>query len=110
MEHDIPAYTNDGVLGLMKSPEMRALMREKAELVEALYREIVAKRTGRLARSTRIETHFGGNNNDRWEATVIVGEGVPYGAPHEFGYDDGDVGVYAGHRDLNRALDAMGGF
>lgn len=109
MEHDIPAYTNFGVLGLMKSPEMRALMREKAELVEALYREIVAKRTRRLARSTRIETHVGGIKGDRWEATVLVGDGAPYAASHEFGYDDGDTRIVAGFRDLNQALTMLGG-
>lgn len=106
MEHNIPAYANYGVLGLMKSPEMRSLMRERGEIAEALYREIVAKRTGRLARSTRIETHIGGKANDRWEVTLTVT--APYAASHEFGYDDGDQGVGAAYRDLNQVLNMMG--
>lgn len=112
MDHYIPSLPSPGnpaVMGLMKSSEMRALMREKAELVEALYREFVAKRTGQLARSTRIETHIGGVFHDRWEATILVGSGLSYALPHEFGFDDGDIRIYTGHRDLNRALDAMGG-
>lgn len=108
MENNIPAYPNHGVLGLMKSPQMRSLMFERGEMAQAIYREVVSKRTGRLARSARVETFIGGKNNDRWCSRLIVGEGTQYGLPHEFGYDDGDEGVGAAYADLNQVLNMLG--
>ncbi|MBF6328734.1 hypothetical protein [Nocardia transvalensis] len=107
MRHDIPAYDNPAVTALLVSPRMRSLMAERGELAQALYREIVAKRTGRLARSARVETFIGGRRNDRWYSRLIVGE--RYAASHEFGTDDGDEGIRAGAHDLNVVLNSMGG-
>lgn len=111
MQHDIPSWpadSNPAVQGLLKSPEMRALMFERAETAQALYRDIVAKRTGRLARSARVETYIGGerNPNDRWCGRLIVE--APYAASHEFGFDDGDLDVRAGVHDLNVVLNQLG--
>lgn len=108
MDHNIPSHPNPAITGLLLSPEMRGLMREKGEIAEALFREIVAIRTGRLARSSRVETHIGGRSNDRWAVTLTVGAGAPYALPHEFGYDD-DSRAVAGARDLNQVLNMMGG-
>lgn len=105
MKHNIPA-PNPAVGAILVSPEMRSLMFERGEMAQALYREIVAKRTGRLARSARVETFIGGKKNDRWQTRLIVD--APYAASHEFGTDDGDEGITAGVHDLNVVLNALG--
>ncbi|AHH20853.1 hypothetical protein NONO_c60770 [Nocardia nova SH22a] len=84
-----------------KGPECRAVIWLSLELYEAIYREIVAKRTGRLAASTRIWTEL---ENGRWMG--VLSANAPYTASHEFGYDD-DSEIIAGHHELNRALDIM---
>ncbi|MFF0546949.1 hypothetical protein ACFYTF_29345 [Nocardia thailandica] len=104
MEHDIPAPGNPAVVGLLKSDEMRALVREVGEIGQALYRETVAIRTGQLARSARIETLIDG---DRWACDLIVGEGTRHGLPHEFGYD-ADGQPVEGFHDLNQVLNILG--
>lgn len=108
MRHDIPAYDNDAVKEILVSPQMRSLMFEKAEIAQAIYQEIVAKRTGRLARSARVETFLGGDlrPGDRWCARLIVD--ARYAASHEYGTDDGDEGIRAGAHDLNVALNQLG--
>lgn len=108
MKNHIPDNPNRAVRDLLVSPEMRALMFEKAEEAQAIYREIVAKRTGRLARSARVETFKGGvrHPGDRWSARLIVE--ARYAASHEFGTDDGDQGIIAGAHDLNVVLNALG--
>jgi hypothetical protein len=83
-------------------PIARSIAFEAGELYEALYREVVAKRTGRLAASTHVSTDIGG---DRWVGFLTVT--APYAASHEFGTDDGDERIIAGHHDLNRILDMM---
>ncbi|MEU3011058.1 hypothetical protein [Nocardia asteroides] len=108
MEHNIPSHPNPAITALLLGSEMRSLMREKGELAEALWRELVAIRTGRLARSSRIETHIGGRSNDRWAATLIVGTGAPYGVAHEFGHDNDGRPVVGAH-ELNAALTMLGG-
>ncbi|NEW33840.1 hypothetical protein GV791_14880 [Nocardia cyriacigeorgica] len=105
MQHNIPTNSNPAIAALLKSPEMRSLMLERAEIAQALYREIVAKRTGRLARSARVETFIGGRRNDRWCARLIVD--ASYAASHEYGTDDGS-GVRAGAHDLNQVLNQLG--
>lgn len=111
MRHDIPAppgRSNPAVKALLVSPEVRSVMFEAAEIAQALYRDIVAKRTGRLARSARVETFIGGEANDRWCSRLVVGESLDYGAAHEFGTDDGDMDIRAGAYDLNQVLNMMG--
>lgn len=72
-----------GIGQMLKGQEMRSLMRSAGEQVEAIYRGTVARRTGRLAASTRVETFIGGRRNDRWNARVIAE--APYAASHEYG-------------------------
>ncbi|MBF6368424.1 hypothetical protein IU469_22260 [Nocardia puris] len=118
MEHNIPyrdasgGGSNPAIAGLLLSARMRSLMYERAEIAQALYREIVSKRTGRLARSARVETFIGGARNDRWCSRLIVGGAeAPHGLAHEFGYeidrDDEPIQVEGAH-DLNLVLNAMG--
>lgn len=111
MRHNIPAppvRDNPAVTALLKSSEMRALMFERGEIAQAIYQEIVAKRTGRLARSARVETFLGGDRrpNDRWCARLIVT--ATYAASHEYGTDDGDEDIRAGAHDLNVVLNQLG--
>lgn len=94
---------HDGIGRYLKGPEVRSLVRGSAEEVEALYRASVAKRTGRLAGSTRIETFIGGRKNDRWCARLIAN--TTYAAPHEFGYDTEDGRHVQGSHELAKALD-----
>ncbi|WP_280393044.1 hypothetical protein [Nocardia wallacei] len=105
MKNNIPV-PNPAITKILVSPEMRSLMFERAEIAQALYREIVAKRTGRLARSARVETFIGGKKNDRWQSRLIVEES--YAASHEFGTDDGNEGIVAGAHDLNVVLNTLG--
>jgi len=88
-----------GLRDLTMGPQMRSLVREGAEQIEAIYRATVAKRTGTLARETRVETFVGGREMDRWCARVIAY--APYAAAHEFGYDR-----QRGHHELRKALEA----
>ncbi|WP_228002141.1 hypothetical protein [Nocardia australiensis] len=105
MQNNIPA-PNPAVGGILKSGEMRSLMFERGEVAQALYREIVAKRTGRLARSARVETFIGGSRGDRWCSRLIVE--APYAASHEYGTDDGNTGIQVGAHDLNIVLNQLG--
>lgn len=93
---------NPFITDWLVSAECRSLMFEKAEIAEAIYREVVAKRTGRLAASTHVTTEIEG---DRWIAMMTVL--APYAASHEFGTDDGDERIVAGHHELNHVLDLM---
>lgn len=104
MENHIPAPNNPAVVGLLKSSEIRSIVRDVGEIAQALYRETVAIRTGQLARSARIETAISG---DRWACFLTVGEGTRHGLPHEFGHDGGGDPI-AGHRDLNQVLNMLG--
>lgn len=103
-----PADSNPAVRALLLSSEMRALMFERGEMAQAIYRDIVAKRTGRLARSARVETFKGGTRRgqDRWCARVIVE--ASYAASHEYGVDDGDTHILAAAHDLNIVLNQLG--
>ena len=100
MLHDVKV-DHKGIRELTMGPEMRSLMRGYAEEIEAIYRTIVAKRTGRLARETRIETFIGGRRNDRWVARLIAY--APYAASHEFGTSD-----QPGYHELLKALHMRG--
>lgn len=99
-----------GIGELLKGSQMRSLVRERAEIAEALYRGRVARRTGMLARDTRVSTFLGGPLNnmakgDRWVGRLTVGnQRVEYGASHEFGTDNGDERIVAGAHDLPAVL------
>lgn len=93
---------HSGIGDLLKGPEMRSLVRGGAEQVEAIYRATVAKRSGQLARETRIETFIGGSKNDRWCARLIAH--APHAASHEFGTSD-----QTGAGELRAALAAWRG-
>lgn len=105
LDVDVPA-PNPFIAQWLKSARCRAILSESAEMYEALYREVVAKRTGRLAASTHVST---GIEGDRWVALMTVGVGgAPYAASHEFGTGrtDPDNALPPAH-DLNTILDMM---
>jgi hypothetical protein len=122
---DVKIYPepNPAVTAILRSAWMRSLVFEKGELAEALYREEVAKRIGRLALSTHVSTEIGGARNDRWVAHLDVGGAGPLGTPeyalaHEFGRGEhpgsefhSGLGeehiVQHGAHDLNRVLEIM---
>lgn len=83
------------------SPECRSLVSGRAEIAEALYREVVAKRTGRLAASTHVTTEI---EDGRWVSMMTAR--APYAASHEFG--TGDLDIRPGHHEMNHVLDMLG--
>lgn len=109
MRHHIPTNSNPAIAAILLSSRMRAMVFERAEIAQAIYRDVVAKRTGRLARSARAETIIGGRNKDRWVGVLTVGgTEAPYGLPHEYGSDDGNTQVRAAAHDLNQVLNMLG--
>lgn len=66
-------------------PRLGAQMLGHANEVAALYRGIVAKRTGKLAASATANVEVGGHQKDRLIGKVVVGTGLEYAALHEFG-------------------------
>ncbi|WP_099024458.1 HK97 gp10 family phage protein [Mycolicibacterium palauense] len=70
---------------VLMSPALGGLLQSQANLVAALYRARVAKRTGKLAGSTNAFVTMGGHQGDRLVGKVTVGTGLEYGALHEFG-------------------------
>lgn len=94
---------NPFITDWLVSPECRSMVFEKGEIAEAIYREVVAKRTGHLAASTHVTT---GIEDDRWISMMTVT--APYAASHEFGTDDGDLQIIPGHHELNHVMDLMG--
>jgi hypothetical protein len=104
VKHDIPANPNPALTEIAKGPQMRSLMFERGEIAQAIYREIVAKRSGRLARSARVSTFIGGRKKDRWVSRLTVGgEEAGYGASHEF-----DTEQTHGAHDLITVLNRLG--
>lgn len=101
MKNDIPA-PNPAVTALLRSEQMRSLVAQRAESAKAIYQQIVAKRTGRLARSARVETFIGSRKNDRWIGRLIVD--APYTASHEYGTEHHATGAH----DLNVVLNQLG--
>lgn len=74
----------------LKSQQCRALVTERGLTAEMLFRAEVAKRSGGLARATRVTTALGGAKRNYWEATLTVGGPssvgwIDYILPHEFG-------------------------
>jgi hypothetical protein len=117
IELDIP-YPNPALAAVLVSAEMQAIVLERAEVAKALYQAQVAKRTGALAASAQAHTEIGGVKHDRHVGYLTVGEGLAYGAAHEFGVGDHPESVHnldgpniihpAAH-DLNRVLEELGG-
>lgn len=103
MRNNIPS-PNPAIRAILLSSQIQTLMRERGEAAQAIYRSIVAKRTGRLAGSARVEVQIGGRRNDRWTARLIVD--APYAASHEYGTTGGSQ-LSAAH-DLNRVLNQLG--
>ncbi|MFI7191477.1 hypothetical protein ACIBQ0_17220 [Nocardia nova] len=109
MKNDIPGYPNPALTAIAKGPQMQALVESRGQRAKAIYQQIVSKRTGRLARSARVDTFIGGRKRDRWVSRLTIGgDTVPYGASHEFGVDDGDEHIRAGFHDLNVVLNQLG--
>lgn len=100
---NVPDDPNPFITEWLLSPECRALMFDRGLLAEAIYREVVAKRTGRLAASTHVTTEV---EDDRWIAMMTAT--APYAASHEFGTDDGDQHIEPGHHEMNHTLDLLG--
>lgn len=118
---NVPSRPNPFITQWLVSPECRALVFESAELYQALYREIVAKRTGELAKSAHVSTDIEG---DRWIGVMAVGSSTAYyAASHEFGTTGSGLSepsrtantarevfneVHQGAHDLNKILNMMG--
>lgn len=94
-------YDYRGMGEWLKGPEARELVQSRAARAEELYQSIVARRTGKLAASTRVELSIGGARNDRWVADMVVGQS--YAASHEFGTQ-----FQADADDLNAVLSMLG--
>lgn len=102
---DVPV-PNPFITAFLVGPLCRAMVFESADLYQALYRGIVAKRTGELALSAHVST---GIEGDRWVGVMTAGNPVAYyAASHEFGVDDGDMRIMAGAYDMNKILNLMG--
>ncbi len=82
---DIPE-PNKALAAILLSSRMRTLVWERTELARTRWRAVVAKRSGRLAASARVKITYDGVKHDRPIGTLIVGEGLAYGAAHEFGH------------------------
>ncbi len=88
-------------------PECRSAVFQAGEMAEALYRQIAAKRTGRMAASTHVTT---GIENGRWVSLMTVT--APYAPAQIFGAGNHPGSTHqhfqrASH-DLNQVLDMMG--
>lgn len=116
MDVDIPR-PNEALAGVLLSNEIRSSVHDVGQLGEALYREDVAKRTGRLAAATHVSTEVGGVRNDRWIGVLEVGGlgaggTVFYALAHEFGVGDHpesreDVPDQPAAEDLQRVLELL---
>lgn len=105
MKHNIPANPNPALTAIGKGPEMRALISGRGQVAKSLYQAVVAKRTGRLARSARVATFIGGRKSDRWVSRLTVGgEDAGYGTAHEFGNER----VQKAAHDLRVVLSRLG--
>lgn len=131
MEVKIYDDPNPALGAVLASPQIRSTVFEIAEIAQAIYRDRVAKRTGRLAASARPSTQFDRvyKGQPRWVGVLTIGGigprgTVDYAAAHEFGADTyideslsgpalpGDTGVRTGGahaaHDLNAVLAALG--
>ncbi|WP_433568058.1 hypothetical protein ACQP1O_43220 (plasmid) [Nocardia sp. CA-151230] len=118
---NVPAMPNPFITQFLVGPTCRALVFEVAELYQALYRGVVAKRTGELAKSARVST---GIEDGRWVGFMEIGSSTAYyAASHEFGVTGDRLSaprrtadtarqvfneVSKGAHDLNKILNLMG--
>lgn len=77
---------NKALAEILRGPKMFALVRERTEIARTRWQAIVAKKTGRLSRTSRVRVAIGGYKHDRPVGTLTVGEGVRYGASHQYGH------------------------
>lgn len=70
---------------VLLSPGLGAFLQTQTAGISTLYKGIVAKRTGRLAESTKQVVEVGGHKRDRLIGKVVIGTGVNYGVLHEVG-------------------------
>jgi hypothetical protein len=126
MEVNIPE-PNAALTAVLVSAEMRSAVEQIGHMAQMLFQAEVAKRSGRLAASARVQTEIGGVRNDRWVSHLIVGgtgaQGtVDYAAAQQFGHwqDEGHLIGRAqapgeshtfveGAHDLNRVLEQLAG-
>ena len=117
----VPSRPNPFITEWLAGPTCRSIVYEAGELYQALYRSIVAKRTGDLAKSAHVSTEF---EVDRWVGVMEVGNATAYyAASHEFGttgaaHDQPNRSastarevfnrVHPGAHDLNTILNLMG--
>jgi hypothetical protein len=124
---DIRIYKKPNPVGreILMGSELRHICDSRANTALLLYQAQVAKRTGALAAAAHAHTEIGGNTSDRWIGVLTVGgDGVDYGASHEFGRgehpgsiredatkDDPDAGIiqHPAH-DLNVVLESLSAF
>ena len=88
---DVKVGQRYGYAGLgkwLQGPECKQLVRSKTNEALMVWQALVAKRTGALARTGKARVAM---SSGRWAGTVEVGEGVSYGASHEFGHDQRGV-------------------
>lgn len=125
MDVKVYRYPNRAIGAVLVSPEVRRIVEERVHTALALYQAQVAKRSGALARSARVHTAIEPvlKGQPRWVGTLTVGgQGVDYGATHEFGrgehphsidanVNDADAGIiqHAAH-DLNVVLENLAAF
>lgn len=100
-------YNYRGMGEWLVGPESQAMVRAKAVEAATIYQAIVAKRTGALSESAQVSTRIGGLSGRRWFGVLTVGDGVDYGASHEFGTDDGDERITAAAHDLRVVLENL---
>lgn len=105
---------NEALGAVLVSNEIRSSLQEVAETGLALWREEVAKRTGRLAASGRVSTEIGPvfKGQDRWIGVVTIGgQGsagtVFYALAHEFGWEDEEGQEHVGAEELLRVAELL---
>ena len=104
---------NPAITAALISTPMRRIVLEVAELGQALYREEVTTRTGRMASLAHASTEKGGAKSDRWIGVLTIGgpRGDEGAVPHDLGADvviDGEVvGEQHPAHDLNRVLEIL---
>lgn len=112
MEVHIPE-PNPALTELLLSNRMREIVHERAVTAQLLYQARVAKRSTALARTAHAFTEIGGVRHDRWIGTMLLGEGLEYGASHEFGHltrggKRAKRRFVPGAHDLNAVLEELG--
>lgn len=71
----------------LMGPDWRKVLQRLLNQAHAELTAIVAKRSGRLAESIESSIEVGGLRYDRLIGRLTIGEGLIYGAAHEFGTD-----------------------